>query len=128
MLKTLVLTVALASLAGAAAAQDPHAGHARHGGSQTKASGIVTNPADGAMTHGSPERFSVTFPHPMTLKTVTLTAQGRAPITVTAPSAPAARTVSAPLPRLAPGNYAAAWTAEGPDGHRMNGSTRFMVH
>ncbi|WP_433948461.1 copper resistance CopC family protein [Brevundimonas diminuta] len=53
---------------------------------------------------------------------------GRAPITVTAPSAPAARTVSAPLPRLAPGNYAAAWTAEGPDGHRMNGSTRFMVH
>nr|WP_312294878.1 copper resistance protein CopC [Brevundimonas diminuta] len=131
MLKTLVLTAALASLAGAAAAQDPHAGHAGHGGhggSQAKASGIVTSPADGAMTHGSPERFSVTFPHPMTLKTVTLTTQGRAPITVTAPSAPAARTVSAPLPRLAPGNYAAAWTAEGPDGHRMNGSTRFMVH
>jgi methionine-rich copper-binding protein CopC len=128
MLKTLVLTAALASLAGAAAAQDPHAGHAGHGGSQAKASGIVTSPADGAMTHGSPERFSVTFPHPMTLKTVTLTAQGRAPIVVTAPSAPAARTVSAPLPRLAPGNYAAAWTAEAPDGHRMSGSTRFMVH
>lgn len=128
MLKTLVLTAVLASVAGVAAAQDPHAGHARHGGSQTKASGIVTSPADGAMTHGSPERFSVTFPHPMTLKTVTLTAQGRAPITVTAPSAPAARTVSAPLPRLAPGSYAAAWTAEGPDGHRMSGSARFMVH
>ncbi len=128
MLKTLVLTAALASLAGAAAAQDPHAGHAGHGGSQAQTPGIVTNPAGGAMTHGSPERFSVTFPHPMTLKTVTLTAQGRAPIVVTAPSAPAARTVSAPLPRLAPGNYAAAWTAEAPDGHRMSGSTRFMVH
>ncbi len=76
MLKTMVLTAALASLAGAAAAQDPHAGHAGHGGSQAKASGIVTSPADGAMTHGSPERFSVTFPHPMTLKTVTLTTQG----------------------------------------------------
>lgn len=128
MLKTLVLTVALASLAGAAAAQDAHAGHTGHGGSQAKASGIVTSPADGAMTHGSPERFSVTFPHPMTLKTVTLTTQGRAPIVVTAPSAPAARTVSAPLPRLTQGNYAAAWTAEAPDGHRMSGSVRFMVH
>ena len=127
MIRTLVFTAALA-FAGAAAAQDPHAGHA---GMQTQApaaSGIVTSPADGAMTSGSPERFSVTFPHAMILKTVTLTAEGQAPIEVTAPDAPAAETVSVTLPTLAPGTYAAAWTAEGSDGHKMSGSVSFMVH
>ena len=128
MIRTLVLTAALA-FAGAAAAQDPHAGH--HPAPQAQppaASDVVTTPADGAMTSGSPERFSATFPHPMILKTVTLTAEGQAPIVVTAPALPAAVTVSVALPRLAPGSYAAAWSAEGPDGHKMSGSTRFMIH
>lgn len=127
MIRTLVLTAALA-FAGAAAAQDPHDDHA---GMQTQApaaSGIVTSPADGAMTSGSPERFSVTFPHAMILKTVTLTAEGQAPIEVIAPDAPAAETISVTLPTLAPGTYAAAWTAEGSDGHKMSGSISFMVH
>ena len=128
MIRTLVLTAALA-FAGAAAAQDPHAGH--HPAPQAQApadSGIVTTPADGAMISGSPERFSATFPHPMILKTVTLTANGQAPFVVTAPAAPAAATVGVALPRLAPGPYVAAWSAEGPDGHKMSGSSRFMVH
>ncbi|MBJ7484212.1 copper resistance protein CopC, partial [Brevundimonas sp.] len=43
-------------------------------------------------------------------------------------AAPAAATVGVALPRLAPGNYTAAWTAEGPDGHKMSGSVSFMVH
>ena len=51
----------------------------------------------------------------MILKTVTLTANGREPVVVTAPPAPAAATVSVALPTLAPGTYSAAWTAEGPD-------------
>lgn len=127
MIRTLVITAALA-LAGAAAAQDSHAGHAGMQAQAPTASGIVTSPADGAMTSGSPERFSVTFPHAMTLKTVTLTAEGQAPIEVTAPDAPAAETVSVTLPTLAPGTYAAAWTAEGSDGHKMSGSVTFMVH
>ena len=92
------------------------------------ASGIVTAPADGAMTHGSPERFAVTFPHPMILKTVTLTAEGQSPVVVSAPEMPAAATVGVDLPRLAPGTYAAAWAADGPDGHKMSGSVSFMVH
>ena len=126
MIRTLVLTAALA-FAGAAAAQDPHAGHA--GMQQAPAaSGIVTIPADGAMMQGAPERFSATFPHPMILKTVTLTTEGQAPVVVTAPTASAAATVSVALPRLAPRAYAAAWTAEGPDGHKMSGSVSFMVH
>ncbi|CAN5170956.1 hypothetical protein BH10PSE1_BH10PSE1_18410 [soil metagenome] len=129
MIRSLVLTAALA-FAGAAAAQDPHAGH--HPAPQTQApaaSDIVTTPADGAMTSGTPERFSATFPHPMILKTVTLTAaDGREPVVVAAPAAPAAATVSVALPTLAPGTYSAAWTAEGPDGHRMSGASRFMVH
>ncbi|ADL00973.1 copper resistance CopC family protein [Brevundimonas subvibrioides] len=127
MIRTLVLTAALA-FAGAAAAQDPHAGHAGMQHQAPAASNIVTTPADGAMMQGAPERFSATFPHPMILKTVTLTAEGQAPIVVTAPALPAAVTVSVALPRLAPGSYAAAWSAEGPDGHKMSGSTRFMIH
>ena len=127
MIRVLTLTAALA-FAGAAAAQDPHAGHAGMQHQAPAASGIVTTPADGAMTSGSPERFSATFPHPMMLKTVTLTAEGQAPIVVTASDAPAAATVSVALPRLAPGTYAAAWAAEGPDGHKMSGSVNFMVH
>ena len=128
MIRSLVLTAALA-FAGAAAAQDPHAGH--HPAPQAQApaaSDVVTTPADGAMTSGSPERFSATFPHPMILKTVTLTANGREPVVVTAPAAPAAATVSVALPTLAPGTYSAAWTAEGPDGHKMSGASSFMVH
>lgn len=130
MIRTLTLATALTAtlaFAGAAAAQDPHAGHAMPAPAAPQ-SGITTVPADGAMTHGSPAQFSVTFPHAMILKTVTLTAEGQAPVVVTAPDAPAAATVTVALPRLAPGTYAAAWTAEGPDGHTMTGSTRFMVH
>jgi methionine-rich copper-binding protein CopC len=127
MIRVLTLTAALA-FASAAAAQDPRAGHAGMQHQAPAASGIVTTPADGAMTSGSPERFSATFPHPMMLKTVTLTAESQAPIVVTAPDAPAAATVSVALPRLAPGTYAAAWAAEGPDGHKMSGSVNFMVH
>ena len=127
MIRTLVFTAALA-FAGAAAAQDPHAGHTMQAPVAAPQSGITTVPADGAMTHGSPERFSATFPHPMILKTVTLSAEGQAPVVVNAPAAPAAATVSVALPRLAPGTYTAAWTAEGPDGHKMSGSVSFMVH
>lgn len=127
MIRTLAFTAALA-FAGAAAAQDPHAGHAGMQHQAPEPSGIVTTPADGAMTHGAPERFTATFPHPMILKTVTLTAEGQAPVVVTAPAGPAAATVEVALPRLAPGTYTAAWTAEGPDGHRMSGSVSFMVH
>jgi methionine-rich copper-binding protein CopC len=119
--------VALAIAGAAAAAPDPHAGHTMHPVTAPQ-SGITTVPANGAMTHGSPERFSATFPHAMILKTVTLTATGQPPIVVTAPAAPAAATVSVALPRLAPGTYAAAWAAEGADGHKMSGTISFMVH
>ncbi|MBU1540920.1 MAG: copper resistance protein CopC [Alphaproteobacteria bacterium] len=125
MIRTLVITAALA-FAGAAAAQDPHAGHTMQAAAPQ--SGITTVPADGAMTHGSPERFSARFPHPMILKTVTLTADGQAPVVVTAPAALAAASVSVALPRLAPNTYTADWTAEGADGHMMSGSVSFMVH
>ena len=127
MIRTLVFTAALA-FAGGAAAQDPHAGHTMQAPAAGPQSGVATVPADGAMTHGSPERFSATFPHPMILKTVTLTAEGQEPVVVAAPAAPAAATVSVALPRLAPNTYTAAWTAEGADGHKMSGSVSFMVH
>lgn len=126
MIRIITLTAAL-TFAGAAAAQDPHAGHTMQAPAAPQ-SGIITIPADGAMTNGSPEQFSATFPHAMILKTVTLTAEGQTPVVVTAPSSPPATTVSVTLPPLAPGTYAATWTAEGPDGHKMSGSSRFMIH
>lgn len=127
MIRTLILTTALA-FAGTAAAQDPHAGHHPQASATAPQAGITTVPSDGAMTQGSPERFSVTFPHAMVLQTVTLTSQDQQPIVVTASPAPAAATVAVALPRLAPGTYTAAWAAEGADGHKMSGSVSFMVH
>lgn len=127
MIRTLALTAALA-FAGTAAAQDPHAGHHPQAQAAALQSGITTVPSDGAMTQGSPDRFTATFPHAMILKTVTLTTEGQAPVVVTAPASPAAPTVSVALPRLAPGTWTAAWTAEGADGHTMSGSISFMVH
>lgn len=116
MIRALVLAAALA-FPGPAAAQ-----------AAARQPVIATVPANGAMTSGSPERFSATFPHPMILKTVTLTAAGHTPVVVTAPARRPAATVSVALPRLSPGTYTAAWTAEGPNGRRMSGSVSFMVH
>jgi hypothetical protein len=103
-----------------AAAHADHAGHAAHD--------VVTSPADGAMTNGSPDWFTATFPHAMTLKAVTVTAEGQAAVTVPVAAAAATTRVSADLPTLAPGNYVLNWTAEGADGHEMTGAVRFMVH
>jgi methionine-rich copper-binding protein CopC len=80
------------------------------------------------MTNGSPDWFTATFPHAMTLKAVTVTAEGQAAVTVPVAAAAATTRVSADLPTLAPGNYVLNWTAEGADGHEMTGAVRFMVH
>lgn len=134
---SLLSFVALAlAAASPALAQDPHAGHGAHAGHDAQAGsttdhaahGVVTSPADGAMTDGSPDWFTATFPHPMTLKSVTVTAAGQAAVTVPVAAAAATTRVSADLPTLAPGNHVLNWTAEGADGHQMTGAVRFMVH
>jgi hypothetical protein len=108
--------------------QDAHAGHSQAAPADHAAHGVVTSPADGAMTDGSPDWFTATFPHAMTLKTVTVTAEGQAAVTVPVAAAAATTRVSADLPTLTPGNYVLNWTAEGADGHEMTGTVRFMVH
>lgn len=109
-----------------------HSAHAAHGShaahSADVANGVVTSPADGDMTDGSPDWFTATFPHAMTLKSVTVAAEGQAAVTVPVAAAAATTRVSAELPTLAPGNYVLNWTAEGADGHEMTGTVRFMVH
>jgi hypothetical protein len=133
----LALALSLPTLAQAAAAccccaegarQDAHAGHGQAASADHAAHGVVTSPADGAMTDGSPDWFTATFPHAMTLKAVTVTAEGRAPMTVPVAAAAATTRVSADLPTLSPGAYVLNWTAEGADGHEMTGAVRFMVH
>lgn len=129
----LVLAVAFPALAQAAvaccccakdgpaqSAPADHSGHAAHG--------VVTSPADGAMTEGSPDWFTATFPHAMTLKSVTVTPAGQAAVTVPVVAAAATMRVSADLPTLAPGNYVLNWAAESADGRQMTGVVRFMVH
>jgi copper resistance protein C len=133
----LALALSLPTLAQAAVAccccaegarQDAHAGHGQAASADHAAHGVVTSPADGAMTDGSPDWFTATFPHAMTLKAVTVTAEGQAPVTVPVAAAAATTRVSADLPTLSPGNYVLNWTAEGADGHEMTGAVRFMVH
>lgn len=124
-----------------ALAQDTPAGHASHAGHGADAAhmpqagstdhaahGVVTSPADGAMVHGSPDWFTATFPHTMTLRSITVTPQGRAPIAVPVAAAAATTRVAAGLPRLSRGNHVINWTAQGADGHQMSGAVRFMVH
>lgn len=130
----LPLVVAGLFVAAPALAQDAHTGHGAHAGHGQSASGehaahgVVTSPADGAMTDGSPDWFTATFPHAMTLKAVTVTADGQAAVSVPVAAAAATTRVSADLPTLSPGNYVLNWTAEGADGHEMTGAVRFMVH
>lgn len=109
-------------------AHDAHAGHGQAASGDHAAHGVVTSPADGAMTDGSPDWFTATFPHAMTLKAVTVTAEGQPAVEVPVAAAAATTRVSADLPTLAPGNYVLNWTAEGADGHEMTGAVRFMVH
>lgn len=135
-MRSLLPFVALALVAASPAlAQDPHAGHGAHAGHAPQAAAarhavheVVTSPADGAMTNGSPDWFTATFPHPMTLKAVTVTAEGQAAVTVPVAAAAATTRVAAELPTLAPGSHVLNWTAEGADGHEMTGAVRFMVH
>ncbi len=108
--------------------QDAHADHGQAASADHGAHGVVTSPADGDMTDGSPDWFTATFPHAMTLKAVTVTAEGQAAVVVPVAAAAATTRVSADLPTLAPGNYVLNWTAEGADGHEMAGTVRFMVH
>lgn len=109
-------------------AHEAHAGHGQAASAEQAAHGVVTSPADGAMTDGSPDWFTATFPHAMTLKAVTVTAEGQAAVEVPVAATAATTRVSADLPTLAPGNYVLNWTAEGADGHEMAGAVRFMVH
>lgn len=97
-----------------------------HGG-HAAATAVQTTPADGAMG-AAPERFSATFAHAMRLTSLVVTPQGGDPSSVDLSGATTGTTVSATLPRLAPGNYTIAWTASGADNHTMTGRVRYMVH
>lgn len=118
----LMLGAALALFAAAPLASAQH-DHASHGAQ----SAVQTSPADGAMG-AAPERFSATFEHPMRFTSLVITPRGGDPIPVALAEIAPAVTVTAPLPRLAPGNYTFTWTASGADNHTMTGRVRYMVH
>lgn len=112
----------------AAAAQTPLAFAQAHDHDlHAAAPAVQTTPADGAMG-AAPEQFSATFTHAMRLTSLVITPQGGDPLAVDLARASAGTTVTAALPRLAPGNYTIAWTASGSDNHTMTGRVRYMVH
>ncbi len=119
----LILAAALALTAPTRfASAEPHA-HGAH----IPASAVRTSPADGDMG-APPDRFSATFPHAMRLTSLVVTPRGGDPLAVNVARATSGTTVSAALPRLAPGTYVIAWTASGEDNHTMTGRVGYMVH
>lgn len=128
MFRLLFAATILAAASPAAAQTDPHAGHTGMQQTAPARPGIVTSPADGAMLNAAPTQFSLTFSHPMTLKSLSITPEGAPAMTVAVPGASPSADVSVTLPTLAPGTYAAAWAGVGEDGHEMSGVVRFMVH
>jgi methionine-rich copper-binding protein CopC len=120
-LLALAASLALASQAPAAFAQ------VHDHGSNGAATDVQTTPADGARG-AAPQRFTAAFAHAMRLKSLVVTPQGGDPMSVDLSGAAAGATVSAPLPRLAPGHYTIVWTTSGDDNHTMTGRVRFMVY
>jgi copper resistance protein C len=89
----------------------------------------TSSPADGAMLQGPPKTFNVTFVHPMTLKSVTITDTDDKEIAVTAaPETVDAASARIALPVLAPGTYKLSWVGVGGSGREMKGDLSFMVH
>ncbi|HEY1072035.1 copper resistance CopC family protein [Brevundimonas sp.] len=133
MRKILPLAVAAMTMVsvGAAAAQssstNPHAGHGNMSMPAPSQDGVKTTPADGWMSSTAPTVFTITFPHSMKLTSLTVATDGGRPVSIPVQAA-AGTTVTTPLPALGKGNHVLTWSAEGADGHRMNGATRFMVH
>ena len=129
---SLTIMAALAPFSLAQAQTNPHAGMSahNHAAMQTSpaATGVTTAPADNAMLSAAPTVFSATFPHAMTLTSLTLTGSGGETVVDVSLEATPSATVSTPLPALVPGSYSAAWQAKGADGHEMSGVVRFMVH
>ena len=73
----LTIMAALAPFSLAQAQTNPHAGMSAHDHAAPQASpaatGVTTTPADNAMLSAAPTVFSATFPHAMTLTSLTLT-------------------------------------------------------
>lgn len=135
-MKTLIAATAALALASAGAARAQSADHGQHHGQHQGHGGhgqhhgamVKTSPADGAMTHGSPASFDLTFPH--AVKLTALTIKDGAGKAVALPGLPtdASAAFSVKLPTLAAGNYTAEWTVDGGMGHTMSGKSGFMVH
>lgn len=129
-MRPLILALSLSlAITVPALAQDPHAGHSTPAAASDHTHhAVVTSPAEGEMLTGSPDWFTATFAHPMTLTAVTVMAEGKAPQSVPVAAAAATTEVAAELPTLAPGRYVLNWTAQGADGHQMASAVQFMVH
>jgi methionine-rich copper-binding protein CopC len=129
-MKTLLLAVAAATLAAAPALADHGPKKEAHAHPAKGAHEVMlkaSSPANGSTVSGSPKALTLTFAHPMTLKTVALTGPDGKTVAVTVAAGAAKAQTSVPLPQLSPGAWRAAYKAIGSDGHAMTGLVRFTV-
>ena len=128
-MKTLLLALAAAALAGTPALADhgPKKDAHKHGAAAHKTMLKASSPANGATVSGSPKALTLTFAHPMTLNTVALTGPSGKTVALPVAAAGARAQASVALPPLAPGAWRAAYKAIGADGHAMTGLVRFTV-
>ena len=127
----LTITAAAALLAGPALAHN-HAGkagaaHAKGHGAAHGAMLKASSPANGSVVRGSPRSLTLSFAHPMTLKSVALTGPDGRTVPVAVKPGRAAAQASVALPARKPGAWRAAYWAAGADGHDMTGLVRFTV-
>lgn len=106
------------AIAGSSALADTKAGGA--------ATEVTSTPADDAVLAQAPANITLTFKHPVTLETVSVSGPaGPAPIRFARASAPLAN-YTIPLPTLSSGAYEVRWTASG-DSHLTDGRFHFTV-
>jgi methionine-rich copper-binding protein CopC len=112
----MALTLALAAALALANVSD---GHARL---------VTSSPAGGAQVGESPRVVTLAYDEAVKLAKLTLTRDGKTITVAVDSSAPGAKSVTVPMPPLAPGAYELHWTAlSTDDGHVTKGTFTFTV-
>lgn len=87
----------------------------------------TSQPAEGDRLAEAPATVSMTFGSDVRVVSLLLKHDNAAEVPLPLPSPAFARTISAPLPPLAPGAYEIEWHAAAKDMHAMSGTVHFTV-
>jgi len=85
------------------------------------------SPADGSVVTTSPSNVVLNFSEAARLTAASIQKGDQPRQNLRPLPATAARQISVPLPRLAPGSYSVSWRVVSADGHVMSGTLRFTL-